>query len=299
MARKQSPKRWQPGGTSNNPPPSWGPKVPEPKPPSSIDRRQLLKFGLGGAALLGGTGAILAWAPIPDIGDVCKSQPEVVKAILVDPTDREFVSSDQKKNLDKFVLEDLPKDFLSGYRLHIAVLTESPTYPIRLIWDGCSPGRGHAAKRFYQTAELIEKQFQEGFYPPYKQALSSVMHPMADGQTPILTGITQLHKEMRRSYPDARLELHVISDLLQHERHGPSAYVSESSPRSILARGASHPAVPQTQMKDTSISFFVLHRPGRRSASGYDMEVRQQQMMSVCQEIFGSLTSNPVDVRLV
>ena len=226
----------------------------------------------------------------------CEIKATHTHVVLVDRTDRKVTTSSQTRLLESRLLNALPKNFANGDFIIVTELTTSTFDPIKVVWEGCSPGRGETASVWTQTPALVEETFQKTFKPDYELAVRTAMRPMKNPErTPLLAGIEKAYSYARGLNSKANVSIHVASDLLQHDKEA-SVYVPDRSNRSILGLGMLHPSVPTSTMSDTRISFLAILRPGHRSQTGLNMAEQQRRMIGLLPEIYTQLTGSAVSV---
>lgn len=231
-------------------------------------------------------------------GSVCEDTPKVVHVQLLDRTDRALATADQTRALINEFKDKVSTKIGIGDRIQFSELTTSEYAPIKAIWEGCNPGSGKQVNPFFSTPPQAESEFQK-----FKDAAVSQLRrrfiPMESPErTPLIAGITEAYRVTRERYPEAKIEISVYSDLLEHTSLA-SAYVSDRNSRSVLGQGENHPIFSIEDMPETSITLHMIHRANKRSRKGKPLAQLQNEMANLLSKVFARVTGETVAVKKI
>lgn len=229
--------------------------------PKPLPRRKVI-FGIATAAITTGVFGVVATRKPETVPPV----PSVLRLLLLDSSDRNTASSD--RNITQFI-ERSVGDIRVGDRLILLEMTANQLEPVVQRFNAVSPPRGQDVSGWNSSPYEIEAKWQMVFKNPYLAKTRLMREVQKKPQTPFLEALMDVSRILR-AYDADRKEVIVISDALQHENGGLSAYSAVSSTRNVYAM-----PTPATEFytPDFQRAYFTLlhiqrndqkHRQGER-----------------------------------
>lgn len=266
-------------------------------------RRFFMKGGFAAvaAAALGGTyvsgrdyaGDLLDG--IPSLSVPTCDQPEIVFPVLIDGTHIPLASDGQVAEIRKQLM-DIAQTVPRGGVIEFHNLNTSEFSPTRRVSSDCQPGRPDERVWWRESKHQFADGFENYLTNIRSRLNSSVVSVEQASETPLVQGITEVFRSCRERFPRALIHLQVCSDCLQHEKQGPSAYVSDGGRNDLLAQGRSHPLFQQEVMSNTKLTLRVINRGTGLTRYGKTFDEQQSGMMRILSDVYGELTGKPVSV---